>query len=136
MTKGKTMDDLISRQDAMSQEDAMNMSDKRALKILKPMRDMMRDQNGCPISDAYFALEKAIDALTAQQWIPCSEILPDAQTEVIVSCIDDSGDTRFLYTSSGWVTTDGEYWIVDNEINSFVKAWMPLPEPYREEEQP
>ena len=66
-------------------------------------------------------------------WIPCSERLPEGRTEVIVSCTDDSGDTKFRYTSSGWVTTDKEYWIVDNEINNFVVAWMPLPEPYREE---
>ena len=63
-------------------------------------------------------------------WIPCSERLPNGQTEVIVSCIDDSGDTKYSYTSSGWITTDKEYWIVDNEINPFVIAWMQLPEPY------
>lgn len=67
------------------------------------------------------------------EWIPVSERLPDGQTEVIVSCIDNSGDTKFSYTSSGWVTTDKEYWIVDNEINPFVVAWMPLPKPYRED---
>lgn len=50
--------------DCMTQEDAMNMSDEQAVQILKPFRDMMIDQNGCPISDAVFALDKAIVALS------------------------------------------------------------------------
>ena len=49
--------------ECMTQEDAMNMSAEQAIQILKPMQSMMRDQHGCPISDAYFALEKAIEAL-------------------------------------------------------------------------
>ena len=65
-------------------------------------------------------------------WIPCSERLPHGSCSdlVNVSIHDDSGDTPFDYTSCGWVTTDGEYWIVDNEINNHVIAWMPLPKPY------
>ena len=74
-------------------------------------------------------------AQSEQQWIPCSERLPEAQTEVIVSCTDDSGDTKFRYTTSGWITTNKEYWIVDNEINPFVVAWMPLPLSYQEEQE-
>ena len=50
--------------ECMTQEDAMNMSDEQAVQILKPLRDMMIDQNGCPISDAVFALDKAIVALS------------------------------------------------------------------------
>ena len=57
---------------------------------------------------------------------------PSTQEEVLVSCLDDSGDTPFSYTSTGWVTPNHEYWIVDNEINRDVVAWMPLPEPYGE----
>lgn len=45
-----------------------------------------------------------------------------SSNKVIVSCTDDSGDTKFRYTSSGWVTTNKEYWIIDNEINNFVVA--------------
>ena len=85
-------------------------------------------------------LDSAVDAVmslpSAQpQWIPCSERLPHGSCSdlVNVSIHDDSGDTPFDYTSCGWVTTDGEYWIVDNEINNHVIAWMPLPEPYRGE---
>ena len=50
--------------ECMTQEDAMNMSNEQAVAILKPLMDMMRDQNGCPISDAYFAVGKAIEALS------------------------------------------------------------------------
>ena len=66
-------------------------------------------------------------------WIPCDKRLPKGQELVNVSCHDDSGDTAYDYSSCGWVTPDGEYWIVDNEINSFVVAWMPLPKPYKGE---
>lgn len=68
------------------------------------------------------------------RWIPVSERLPTGQTEVIASIHDDSGDTPFDYTASGWVTNDGEYWIVDGEINYYVTAWMPLPKPYEPQE--
>lgn len=53
--------------ECMTQEDAMNMSNEQAIKILKTFRDMMIDRNGCPISDATFALDVAIKALSEQQ---------------------------------------------------------------------
>ena len=74
-----------------------------------------------------------LPSVQEQRWIPVTERLPNGQEEVIVSCHDTSGDGSFDYTSSGWTTTDGEYWIVDNEINHFVVAWCPLPEPYKGE---
>lgn len=49
----------------MTQEEAMNMSNEQAVQILIPMRNMMCDQSGCPISDAVFALDKAIESLSA-----------------------------------------------------------------------
>jgi len=49
--------------DCMIHGDAINMSNERAIEILKPLQKMMCDQHGCPISDAYFAVEKAIRAL-------------------------------------------------------------------------
>ena len=40
------------------------MTNEQAVKILKPLRDMMIDQNGCPISDAVYALDMAIQAFS------------------------------------------------------------------------
>ncbi len=55
--------------ECMTQEDAERMDAKQAIQILKPLMDMMRDQYGCPISDAYFAIGKAINALDEQDKI-------------------------------------------------------------------
>ncbi len=52
--------------DCMTMEDAMNMSNDQAIAILVPIREKMVDQHGCPICDVYFALGKAIDALSAE----------------------------------------------------------------------
>lgn len=96
-----------------------------------------RDSRYCPDSKrewyqkGYEAGQKSVQP---QRWIPVSETSPPSGEPVNVSCHDDSGDTAFDYTSCGWITTNGEYWIVDNEINSFVVAWMPLPKPYKEEQ--
>lgn len=53
--------------DTMAQEEAMNMSNEQAVQILISMRNMMCDRYGCPISDAVFALDKAIEALSADR---------------------------------------------------------------------
>lgn len=84
--------------DMMTQEEAMNMSNKQAVQILIPMRNMMCDQNGCPISDAVFALDKAIEALSADrprgEWIEqddcwqCSNCGDEFVLEVDVKPID------------------------------------------------
>ena len=64
-------------------------------------------------------------------WIPCSERLPGDDEEVIVSCTDDSGDYDFDYTTVGWHYKG--LWVVNNERSFLVRAWMPLPEPWKGE---
>ena len=69
----------------------------------------------------------------ASPWHRVEDGLPRGQELVIVAVKDTAGDTPFWYTQCGWITTDGEYWIVDNEICDYVVAWMPLPEPPKED---
>lgn len=65
-----------------------------------------------------------------QRWIPVTEKPPKEDTEVIVSCTDDSGDYEYSYTTTGWHFN--EVWVVNNERSYFVRAWMSLPEPWKD----
>lgn len=121
------------------------MTREEAIAILKPFRDCMVDQHGCPISDAVYALDVALDALSAQQWIPCSERLPDEDyctgrgiqhsAEVLTTVINHGADDETFVDMM--VTVDGEWKTVhpidgDNDIVDWceVVAWMPLPPVY------
>ena len=73
---------------------------------------------------------------TAQQWIPCSERLPEE--EDYKSCIECLDGAVWYFTENGtmgigyyyestkeWSTTD------DLKTDGKVVAWMPLPAPYK-----
>lgn len=65
-------------------------------------------------------------------WIPVTERVPEDDTEVIVSCTDDSGDTSFSFTTVAWHFKGT--WVCNNERCFFVTAWMPLPDPWKGEQ--
>lgn len=189
--------------DCMTQEDAMKMNNAQAIQILKPMQKMMIDQYGCPVSDAYFALGKAIESLktnafetmeldddtisrqaaiealwkslyeyedktekqfqesedldvgdwinhrnfvqnmndidrqtilnlpSAQQWIPCSERLPE---EFYVLCCDNYGG---MLIANPFECDDSDTGFSAESDECYMYnciAWIPLPEPYKGEE--
>ena len=85
------------------------------------------------------AVDKAIKALEAQEWIPCRERLPDHPENddyylVTIQCEHYDGWDDYVtgfaeWTKHGW-----------DELSCYIGqikviAWMPLPEPYREGEQ-
>lgn len=74
------------------------------------------------------ALNMAIEALEtqSQKWIPVSKMLPEEDGEYL--CQEWSG---FYYVDS---FNSGE-WSLAKEANAKCIAWMPLPEPYTEEEE-
>lgn len=72
-------------------------------------------------------LAKIAIALQSQKWIPCSERLPEDNTDVIV-CFYSGIVTEMRYWKNG--NFQGIY---EHTTKSIV-AWMPLPEPYREGE--
>lgn len=60
-------------------------------------------------------------------WIPCSERLPENSGRYLVTCELDGEmvvDWNIYYCSERY---DGWLW------TQYVAAWMPLPEPYKEE---
>ena len=83
------------------------------------------------------AVDKAIKALEAQDWIPCSKRLPEKEGLYFVTVhpdyiVPDSMHTDSLY----WL--DGKWWFFDYDARAAVWpdpiiAWKPLPEPYQEE---
>lgn len=62
-----------------------------------------------------------------RQWIPISERLPDMHDEVLVTARGE--------VSIAWLYVDGKWRSNDMPQPMFkdIIAWMPLPEPYREE---
>ena len=61
------------------------------------------------------------------EWIPCSERLPEIHDEVLVTAHGE--------VSIAWLYLDGEWRSNDMPQQMFkdIIAWMPLPEPYRED---
>ena len=79
------------------------------------------------------AFDMAIKALTAQQWIPCSERLPEDDTLMLVNYIDSRPDAGDIWI--GWHEMEN-VWYIDGEAHSSefgneVIAWMPLPDAYK-----
>ena len=146
--------------DCMTQEDAMNMSAEQAIQILKPMQMMMRDQHGCPIRDAYFALGKALEALSKElKWTPVKfrpmdeeekqSIKPyleehygytlDESDCILFDCpMPEDGEEVWVCSKCGnvWQDTceiDEGIGLEENGDWEDIIAWMPFnrPEPYK-----
>ena len=68
-----------------------------------------------------------------QKWIPCSERLPEEYGNYLITTHDGNVDIGTIDPKKKYVwsacDSDGFYWLRD------VLAWMPLPEPYREESE-
>lgn len=72
------------------------------------------------------AIGMGIHALKETQWIPCSERLPEDNTDVIV-CFYSGTVTEMRYWGNGIFQGIYEY------TTKVIVAWMPLPKPYKGE---
>ena len=85
----------------------------------------------CDECDFHFAAieceEKEQDVEEETRWIPCNERLPEDNTDVIA----------FFYSGT---VTEMRYWGngifqgIYEHTTKVIVAWMPLPEPYKEQE--
>lgn len=74
------------------------------------------------------AIHEAIEELEKQRWIPVSERLPDTTDEVLVTDGVDMMVAWHDYTLVGWASFDSNF---DTDVP--IKAWTPLPQPYKAE---
>ena len=67
-------------------------------------------------------------------WITPDKVLPRDEEEVFLTVKDTAAVQPVTYTAMGWKI--GEYWYYDGALwpMDSVIAWMPFPEPYKEEE--
>lgn len=78
----------------------------------------------CPLDEVSTILNDLLPAQPEQQWIPCSERLPnkaDHTDDMVLVCYRN-GSVRFNTYMNGWAQ--------GNPV-----AWMPLPEPYKEDDK-
>ena len=120
------------------------------------------ENSGCATDGIVKTFRKAADTIEklsaklainshppADQWIPCSERLPDKDGEYLVwyECGEDEDDEKGIAIVPFWTDIEmfGVYQdIFDSQSLGFVdsefyecetaKAWMPLPEPFKGEQ--
>ena len=131
--------DLIDRQAAI---DALDEQIKFCENALCDFNISLKDEYAVKVERASLCAYKEIleylpSAQPEQRWIPCSESLPEEPYGCLVTVWDTNPITmdefeNILPYFVGW---DGEQWNDgDGEQCPFeVTAWMPLPEPYKED---
>ena len=86
-------------------------------------------------SQAFLLMKELQKEREKHQWIPVTEQLPEPETYVLVSFSNFSLPIigRYAENEEGgaWFAGDEDEPLVSQDM--FVNAWMPLPEPYREE---
>lgn len=62
------------------------------------------------------------------EWIPCSERLPEEDVDVLL-CVNDEYDNAYFTVAYHHIVWQTEFGGMYGEV----VAWMPLPDPYKEE---
>lgn len=65
------------------------------------------------------------------KWTPVTERLPRSYETVIVATSKNMVTTAFMTINQTWIYLEGKELYVEAEVT----AWMPLPEPYKEEDR-
>ena len=104
-------------------------------------------------SDEAVPVEYLKNLPSAQQWIPCSERLPEEAGWYLCTYKDGRVNTKYWSKDKGWVDnirlhmfelydirsrlTKKEVKLAEESIywDDWVKAWMPLPEPMKGEKE-
>lgn len=118
-------DDLIRRQSAIEEIEfgitymkAINTQTGEVIEPFAKINDELRE-----------AVNRVKALPSAQQWIPCSERLPEDDRTKVVTLANGNSEAGYY--------SNGDWWCIGDSItleNPTVIAWMPLPKPYEVEE--
>ncbi len=123
------MDDLISRQQAT---DALEEQ-------LDYLQMLNKEDNPTAESNWYgvnWARNTIADLPSVQQWIPVKKngVFPKEGETVLIT--NDKGHVKYgQYRGIDFWTDYGCYWWWKKNTSEVVRAWMPKPEPFREDEE-
>lgn len=94
--------------------------------LIEEFEKRMKDDNVmCPVIKVLDVLEIIEEQPKVGEWIPCSERLPENNTNVI-ACFCTETVTELLYEGEGKFRGLYEY------PKDVIVAWMPLPPAYKE----
>ena len=93
----------------------------------------LHDPKWCGVREAYGIVKNVPFVDSSQEWIPCSERLPDNDELMLVNYIDPRPEAMDIWI--GWHEMEN-VWYIDgelhsNELGNEVIAWMPLPKPWK-----
>jgi len=89
----------------------------KAIEELMYLKHMVREE-----SNADKALDRAIEALKQNRWIPCEERLPEVGKKCLLTIHEiDVGGKEYDTVHVG---------IYSNNYRNHITAWMPLPKPW------
>lgn len=83
------------------------------------------------------AIGMGIHALKETQWIPCSENMPEDENYILVSFENSTMPdiARYEENDEGGTFYPGDDEKSYSSYGLIVNAWMPLPEPYRQNDE-
>jgi hypothetical protein len=102
------------------------MTREEAIEEIKRWTPILLNSGQCTEKTSE-AQDMAISALSENKWIPVSERLPEMGVRVLCACQANLYDVLKL-TPEGWF-----YDTRHTYMFGFVRAWQPLPEPYKGE---
>ena len=136
--KGKPMDDLISRQDAIDELDKFIQWCDKALRspLITSVDAYATKVERASLKHYREVLELLEPAQPEPKWIPVSESLPGTDDSILITYIVN-GNKRKRYVVEAWYSGDGDWISVQDEYIASdsiweVIAWMPMPKPYEE----
>ena len=129
-------EDLIKRSDAIDAIECVTWYHQNRNKDMVSGANSDEHQAWYKSQDIYEALENIQSADRPQDWIPCSERLPEETGRYLCTVGAPYRNPREMYYApqewadksdhATWRSIDGSY-----VFDWFVEAWQPLPEPWK-----